>query len=224
VDGPRVLANMALDSWVPRRFAALSERLTTQNGVVLMGATSLLALLATKGDVAYLVVMYSINVFVTFSMTELSMCKMWISDRARRRDWWRKIMIHAVGLTMCVTILGVTVYEKVLEGGWITLAITSGVIGGCFAVRAHYRKVERVVNAAFAGLETPRPASTPPGAAAVDATLPTAVLLVGSYTGWACTRCSTRSGHFPGTSRTSCSCRRVWLIQAGSRARDLSRN
>ncbi len=42
--GPRVLANLALDSWVPRRFAALSERLTTRNGIVLMGVASLAAL------------------------------------------------------------------------------------------------------------------------------------------------------------------------------------
>ncbi|HSZ83717.1 MAG TPA: APC family permease, partial [Polyangia bacterium] len=50
LDGPRVLANMAVDHWVPRRFAALSDRLTTQNGIVLMGAASLAALLYTGGD------------------------------------------------------------------------------------------------------------------------------------------------------------------------------
>ena len=33
VDGPRVMANMAVDSWLPHRFAALSERLSMQNGV-----------------------------------------------------------------------------------------------------------------------------------------------------------------------------------------------
>ena len=35
--------------------------------------------------------------------------------------------IHALGLTMCVTILIVTVLEKFREGGWLTLTITSGV-------------------------------------------------------------------------------------------------
>jgi hypothetical protein len=48
---------------VPRRFAALSDRLTTQNGIVLMGAASLAALFYTRGDVGKIVVMYSINVF-----------------------------------------------------------------------------------------------------------------------------------------------------------------
>ncbi|MFH0792668.1 MAG: APC family permease, partial [bacterium] len=74
VDGPRVLANMAIDSWAPRHFAALSDRLTTRNGILLMGLASLLPLLYTKGDVRQIVVMYSINVFITFSMTQASMC------------------------------------------------------------------------------------------------------------------------------------------------------
>src|SRR5207237_3275600 len=75
IDGPRVLANMAVDNWMPRRFAALSDRLTTQNGIVLMGAASLLALLYTGGDVAKLVVMYSINVFLTFSLSMFGMAR-----------------------------------------------------------------------------------------------------------------------------------------------------
>jgi len=37
IDGPRVLANMAMDSWIPHRFANLSERLVSQNGIMVMG-------------------------------------------------------------------------------------------------------------------------------------------------------------------------------------------
>ena len=50
VDGPRVMANMAVDSWLPRRFSALSERLTMQNGVLLMGAASLAVLFYTMAQ------------------------------------------------------------------------------------------------------------------------------------------------------------------------------
>ena len=41
LDGPRVLANMAVDSWVPHRFAQLSDRLVTNNGIWLMGLAAL---------------------------------------------------------------------------------------------------------------------------------------------------------------------------------------
>jgi hypothetical protein len=37
VDGPRTLAAMAVDEWVPKRFKHLSERLVTQDGVLAMG-------------------------------------------------------------------------------------------------------------------------------------------------------------------------------------------
>ena len=47
IDGPRVMANMAVDSWFPRRFAALSERLTMQNGILLMGVAAFLLLFYT---------------------------------------------------------------------------------------------------------------------------------------------------------------------------------
>jgi amino acid transporter len=190
MDGPRVLANMAVDSWVPRRFAALSERLSMQNGVLLMGAAGLAALLATRGDVRYLVVMYSINVFLTFTMTELSMCRLWVQERrspAHRRDWWRKIMIHVVGLTMCATILAITVFEKFAEGGWITLVVTAAVIGLCLMVRRHYRATGEQFTRAFEDLEhvpaPPAPAA-PADPGPPDPARPVAVVLVGGYTGF----------------------------------------
>jgi amino acid transporter len=81
IDGPRVMANMAVDSYMPHRFSQLSDRLTMSYGVLLMGGASLLALLYTGGNVTHLVVMYSINVFLTFSLSELAMCRFWIRDR-----------------------------------------------------------------------------------------------------------------------------------------------
>src|SRR3989338_6889005 len=67
LDGPRVLSNMAIDRWVPKRFDLLSDRLVTQNGILIMGIASLILLFASNGSVGLLVVLYSINVFITFS-------------------------------------------------------------------------------------------------------------------------------------------------------------
>jgi hypothetical protein len=87
LDGPRVLANMAIDSWVPRRFYQLSERLVTENGIVLMGGAALAILLYTGGSVTMLVTLYSINVFLTFSLSQLGMCVHWWQERPRSS--WR---------------------------------------------------------------------------------------------------------------------------------------
>jgi amino acid transporter len=142
LDGPRVMSKMAVDWWLPRRFAALSERLTTQNGIMLMGGASLVALIATGGNVHHLVVMYSINVFLTFSLSMLSMCRHWWRQRRTRGSpWIRRLTLFSLGLLLCSGILVMTAFEKFFAGGWITLVVTGAMVGLCFLIRAHYRGV-----------------------------------------------------------------------------------
>ena len=183
IDGPRVLANMAVDSWVPHRFAALSDRLTAQNGVFLMAAASVAALLYTHGDVRALVVMYSINVFVTFSLSMLGMLRMWLQARGRRPEWRRRAALFGAGFGLCATILGITLSEKFLEGGWLTALATGSFVALCFAIRRHYRTIaSKLVELDTALGDLP----AEPGAAApgpVDPKLPTAAVLVGGYSG-----------------------------------------
>src|SRR5262249_59779636 len=70
IDGPRILANMAVDSWVPHRFAQLSDRLVTKNGIFLMGLGAGSLLLFSRGAAGLLVLVFSINVFLAFTPTE----------------------------------------------------------------------------------------------------------------------------------------------------------
>lgn len=183
VDGPRVLANMAIDSWVPHRFAALSERLTTQNGILLMGGAALAALIYTAGDVGHLVVMYSINVFVTFSLSMFAMLRFWIQHRQTRREWKGRLVLFAASFALCVTILCITVSEKFAEGGWITVLVTALLIGLCFRIRRHYRSVASQTDRLYKELgELPLTAITGT-AGPVDPRNPTAAVLVASYGG-----------------------------------------
>lgn len=185
LDGPRVLANMAVDSWVPHRFAALSERLTAQDGILLMGAAAVAALLYTGGSVGYLVVMYSINVFLTFSLSMLSMLRFWGRHRRTRPEWVSRMALFGAALVLCVTILVITVYEKFAQGGWITVVITSVVIALCFSIRRHYRRVTGELDQLHRELgDLPLAAETARAAVeAVDLRGPTAAVLVGSYGG-----------------------------------------
>jgi amino acid transporter len=182
IDGPRVMANMASDSWLPHRFAQLSDRLTMQNGVVLMGATSLAALAYTHGDVGLLVTMYSINVFVTFSLSEMGMCRFWFRDRKKHLDWKKHISVHVTGLVLCMSILIVNLYEKFREGGWVTLAVTGILIGGCFLIRMHYRSVQLSLKRLDQELPSV-PQGHPSEPKKIEPRQPTAVLLVGAYAG-----------------------------------------
>ena len=183
IDGPRVMANMSIDSWLPHRFAQLSDRLTMQNGVVLMGMASVGALVYTRGNISTLVTLYAINVFLTFSLSQAAMCRFWLRRRVRHDSGWLKgIAVHVVGFVLCAGILVVNLYEKFTHGAWVTVVVTGGLVALCVVIRRHYRTVQK----SLMRLDEILPSlslkeEAPPKA--LDPREPTAVLLVGSYAG-----------------------------------------
>jgi amino acid transporter len=195
IDGPRVMSNMASDSWLPHRFAQLSDRLTMQNGVLLMGGASLVTLLWTRGDILSLVTMYSINVFVTFSLSQAAMLRLWwrTKDEGRRRGF----VIHGLAFTLCLAILIGTVYEKGEQGGWVTIVVTGLVVGLCFVIRRHYRSVQGNLKRLDSILEVLPPHTGGPRPV-IDPKQPTAVLLVGGYGGLGVHALLTVQRTFPG--------------------------
>lgn len=142
LDGPRVLSNMSLDSWAPHRLSHLSDQLVTRNGVWFMGLASLAFLIYSHGNVKLLVVMYSINVFLTFTLSQLGMVRHWWAVRRSEPTWARKLSVNGFGLLLTGIILFVTVTTKFAEGGWVTIAVTLGFILLCQAVRSHYGGVK----------------------------------------------------------------------------------
>ncbi len=179
--GPRVLASMALDSWVPRRFGALSERLTTRNGIVLMGVASLVALLYTKGDVSHIVVMYSINVFLTFLLSMFGMLKATVAEPREVRKT-SDLLLFLLGLLLCATILVITVWQKFFLGGYMTLIVTGAVIALCFVIRRHYSTVATKLGKLYERLAHLPPVENP-ATGEPDDQEPVAVVLVGGFGG-----------------------------------------
>ena len=143
--GPAVLASMASDRWVPRQFRQLSNRMVTQNGVLLMGIAALLIVLATHGRVSLLVVLYSINVFITFTLTLFGLSRHWWQQRRYILKWKGPLLLSLLGLAVTAFMLTVIVVEKFLLGGWVTLVITGAVAALCVMVRRHYEEVRRLL-------------------------------------------------------------------------------
>lgn len=185
LDGPRVLANMALDRWMPARFATLSDRLVAHNGILIMGGAAILVLIATRGAVGLLVVLYSINVFITFSLSQAGMVRHWWRERGRAPKWHRKLAINAIGLGLTLFILVSLCIVKFSEGGWVTLVVTGLFVLGAFLVRRHYQRTAQQL----ARLDTLVPAvvsenpNTHVPAPVCDLGGKTAVILVNGFNG-----------------------------------------
>jgi amino acid transporter len=185
LDGPRVLANMALDRWFPAQFANLSERLVTRNGVLLMGAAGFIMMWVTRGSVDLLVIFYSINVFITFSLSQLGMVRHWWQERATEQGWLHKLLINGFGLVLTASILISLTIVKFNEGGWATILITLVLVAAAFAVKRHYngvrvqlRRLDSIVEAAESTAS-----SAPAQPAPADPKARTAVVLVNGFNG-----------------------------------------
>jgi len=181
LDGPRVLANMALDRWFPSRFATLSDRFVTQNGIVLMGGAALLVLLVTRGAVGLLVVLYSINVFITFSLSQFGMVRHWWKHRATAPQRKRKLTINGIGLGFTTFILVSLCVVKFHEGGWVTLVVTGAVVALAFLVKHHYLGAMREFKRLEELVEVTSLPATPVTARAVPGR--TAIVFVNGFNG-----------------------------------------
>jgi amino acid transporter len=192
IDGPRVLGNMAVDRWFPTRFSMLSDRLVTQNGILIMSGLSLILMVMSRGSVRFLIVLYSINVFITFSLSQLGMVRHWWSCRNKVKGWFKKLSVNGIGLTLTSFILISMIIFKFREGGWITLLITGTLVALAMAIRRHYRgtllllhRLNTLVAAVESSDESILPGSRahaghPPE---LDPKSKTAVLLVNGFNG-----------------------------------------
>ncbi len=146
IDGPRVLSNMAVDRWFPTRFSMLSDRLVTQNGIFIMSGMAFALMLLTKGSVRFLVVLYSINVFITFSFSQLGMVRHWWNYRMKVKSWLKKLFVSGAGLLLTSFILIAMIIFKFNEGGWITLLITSTLVILSILVKQHYLSTQLLLS------------------------------------------------------------------------------
>jgi amino acid transporter len=181
--GPGVLANMAVDGWLPSRFRHLSTRLVVQNGVILFGIFALAILYLSEGKVSWLVILYSINVFITFSLSLLGLCIYWAKHRSKASsNWIYRLTFSFFAFLVTSSILCVTLYSKFRSGGWVTILITCAVISICLFIKKHYKALAKKLALIDEQLKQPIAEKNTP-AMHMEMQQPTAVILVGKSPG-----------------------------------------
>ncbi len=141
--GPRVLANMSTDRWLPQQFSLLSERLVIKNGIFIMGGGAAVLMVASGGSVQFLVVLYAINVFITFCLSQTGMVRHWWKERKKIKTWKRKLFINGIGLVLSGFILVSQLILKFGEGGWITILFTGSLVLLATIVKRFYKRTHR---------------------------------------------------------------------------------
>lgn len=174
--GPAALSNMSVDAWMPKQFGILSSRLVKQNGVLFFGVISAIILLATDGNVTFLVILYSLTVFITFSLSILGLIVYWLQNMKEEKSV-RHLLLSCVAFVICVFILISAMVSKFFDGGWETLLIIAAFVAACILIRKHYFKVEKLKADLSRTLKAAMPFATKKGLL-LDAEKQTAIFFV----------------------------------------------
>lgn len=150
--GPAVLASMSIDKWAPHGFAHLSNKLVAQNGIVTMAAGAVFILLFTGGDVHELVILYSINVFTTFTLSLTGLVRHGIQHRGERPGWQRRLLIAMLAWLVAVSILITLFVAKFTQGAWVAVTLTMLIAFAGYWVRDHYRRFDEAMEKTFDNL------------------------------------------------------------------------
>jgi amino acid transporter len=134
---PRLAAILAEDGYMPRQFAFRGDRLAYSWGIVLLAgvAAGLVALFG--GTTTLLIPLYSVGVFVCFSLSQAGMVRRWL--RLRSAQWQLRLAINGFGAILTTVVLAIVVYEKFFGGAYLVVILIPVLVGMMLFINRQYR-------------------------------------------------------------------------------------
>jgi hypothetical protein len=124
--------------------------------------------------------MYSINVFLTFTLSQLGMVLHWL--KVKGPGWIHGFFVNVTGMVLTFGILIMTSVIKFGEGGWVTILVTGAFIAACVTIHRHYDKTLVALRNLDQVLENV-PFSDAAAVPQKQPLAPTAILMVSGYNG-----------------------------------------
>lgn len=134
---PRLASVLANDRFMPRHFAHRGERLAFSTGIIALAALAALVLVAFGGSVTNLIPLYTIGVFLAFTLSQSGLVRRWW--RERPRGWRVTIMVNALGAAVTGVVLAVVAVTKFQYGAWMVLLVLPAVVWTLHSIHRHYQ-------------------------------------------------------------------------------------
>jgi amino acid transporter len=147
---PRLLYFMARDSYVPRLFLRMGDRLAFSNGILVLAVPAAVIYAGFGGLTAPLIPLFAIGVFLAFTLAQGAMVSYWLRHRVQR--WRSALATNLLGATLSALVVLIAAITKFTEGAWVVAVLVPLIVWACVGVHAHYQRAREAL--------TPRPEAT----------------------------------------------------------------
>lgn len=138
---------LAKDGYLPRQLHTRGDRLAFSNGIVALALAAIALVMLFDAQVTRLIQLYIVGVFVSFTLSQLSMVRHWTTrlrladsgtDSARMR---RSRVINFTGFVMTGSVLIVVLITKFVHGAWLAISAMVVLFVMMRAIHRHYSAV-----------------------------------------------------------------------------------
>jgi len=141
---PRLGALLASDSFVPRQFSNLGDRLVYSNGILVLALAAGALIVGFHADVNSLIHLYLLGVFTAFTLSQFGMVRHHWRRRgssASRASLSYKIGLNATGGLLTGLVGAIVIATKFGEGAWMVVIAIPVLVLGFTVVGRHYADV-----------------------------------------------------------------------------------
>jgi amino acid transporter len=139
-DFPRLSSFLARDGFLPRQFAFRGERLAFTTGIVALAGMAILLLWMFEASVSGLIPLYTLGVFIAFTLSQGGMLVRWY--RRREEGWKRGMLINGLGAATTAVVMLVVGSSNFLNGSWLVIVLVPLLMLLLWSIRRHYQALE----------------------------------------------------------------------------------
>jgi len=136
---PMLASILAKDGYLPRQFSFRGDRLAFTGGILLLALIASLLVWGFQGSVTGLIPLYTVGVFLAFTLSQAGLVRRWWSLRGEVSRWRLRLVSNGLGALVTGLVMIVVAVSKFLLGAWIVLVLIPVLVWVMRTINQHYR-------------------------------------------------------------------------------------
>ncbi|MBM3934650.1 MAG: APC family permease [SAR202 cluster bacterium] len=136
---PRMGMVLAADRFMPNQFAFRGRRLAPATGIVALGTLAAILIIIYGGSVTSLIPLYTVGVFLAFTLAQAGMIFYW--RRHRERGWRVAMILNGFGAFVTGLVAIEVIVTKFTHGAWMVMVLIPVLVVIMKLVYHHYKQL-----------------------------------------------------------------------------------